>query len=98
MCADLSLPLLGKVPLDPRIAQSCDEGRSFLSEVPDSPAAKVYQTIVQSESVFSIYLWFITLCCEFQYLRKFDADTAIFHFLVKPLYNFFRTLFSLPRS
>lgn len=48
MCSDLNLPLLGKVPLDPRIARSCDEGKSFLNEVPDSPAAKVYQTIVQS--------------------------------------------------
>uniref|UniRef100_A0A3Q3B4M0 NUBP iron-sulfur cluster assembly factor 1, cytosolic n=1 Tax=Kryptolebias marmoratus TaxID=37003 RepID=A0A3Q3B4M0_KRYMA len=48
MCADLGLPLLGRVPLDPRIARSCDEGRSFLCEVPDSPAAKAYQTIVQS--------------------------------------------------
>lgn len=51
MCADLNLPLLGKVPLDPRIARSCDEGKSFLSEVPDSPAAEVYQRIVQSECV-----------------------------------------------
>lgn len=49
MCSDLNLPLLGKVPLDPRIARSCDEGKSFLREVPDSPAAKVYQNIVQSE-------------------------------------------------
>ncbi|XP_029946313.1 cytosolic Fe-S cluster assembly factor nubp1 isoform X2 [Salarias fasciatus] len=48
MCADLNLPLLGKVPLDPRIARSCDEGRSFLAEVPDSPAAQAYQRIVQS--------------------------------------------------
>lgn len=52
MCADLKLPLLGKVPLDPRIARSCDEGKSFLSEVPDSPAAEVYQKIVESEFVF----------------------------------------------
>lgn len=48
MCADLNLPLLGKVPLDPRVAQSCDEGRSFLSEIPDSPAAHVFQRIVES--------------------------------------------------
>lgn len=52
MCSDLNLPLLGKVPLDPRIARSCDEGKSFLREVPDSPAAKVYQNIVQSEFFF----------------------------------------------
>lgn len=48
MCANLNLPLLGKVPLDPRIARSCDEGRSFLNEIPDSPAAEAYQRIVQS--------------------------------------------------
>ncbi|XP_033999618.1 cytosolic Fe-S cluster assembly factor nubp1 [Trematomus bernacchii] len=48
MCLDLDLPLLGKVPLDPRIARSCDEGKSFLNEIPDSPAAKVYLNIVQS--------------------------------------------------
>lgn len=53
MCSDLNLPLLGKVPLDPRIARSCDEGKSFLTQVPDSPAAKVYQNIVQSEFFFS---------------------------------------------
>lgn len=52
MCSDLNLPLLGKVPLDPRIARSCDEGMSFLREVPDSPAAKVYQNIVQREFFF----------------------------------------------
>lgn len=49
MCADLNLPLLGKVPLDPRIARSCDEGKSFLDQVPDSPAAAAYRSIVQSE-------------------------------------------------
>ncbi|KAM4634406.1 cytosolic Fe-S cluster assembly factor nubp1 isoform 2-T2 [Polymixia lowei] len=48
MCKMLNLPLLGKVPLDPRIGRSCDEGMSFLEVVPDSPAAKVYQVIVQS--------------------------------------------------
>ncbi|KAG8007125.1 Cytosolic Fe-S cluster assembly factor nubp1 [Nibea albiflora] len=48
MCETLKLPLLGKVPLDPRIARSCDEGKSFLNEVPDSPAAQVYHSIVQS--------------------------------------------------
>lgn len=47
MCEELNLPLLGRVPLDPRIGKSCDEGRSFLAEVPDSPAAVAYQNIVQ---------------------------------------------------
>lgn len=61
MCADLNLPLLGKVPLDPRIARSCDEGRSFLNEVPDSPAAKVYQSIVQSGFPSCAYASFFLL-------------------------------------
>ncbi|XP_076839953.1 cytosolic Fe-S cluster assembly factor nubp1 isoform X1 [Brachyhypopomus gauderio] len=48
MCEELALPLLGRVPLDPRIGRSCDQGKSFLTEVPDSPAAEAYRTIVQS--------------------------------------------------
>ncbi|KAG7279465.1 hypothetical protein CRUP_038238 [Coryphaenoides rupestris] len=48
MCMELGLPMLGKVPLDPRIGRSCDEGRSFLDQVPDSPAAHAYNSIVQS--------------------------------------------------
>lgn len=33
MCQDLKIPLLGKVPLDPRIAKSCDKGQSFWSKL-----------------------------------------------------------------
>ncbi|XP_029433237.1 cytosolic Fe-S cluster assembly factor NUBP1 isoform X2 [Rhinatrema bivittatum] len=47
MCQDLNLTLLGKVPLDPRIGKSCDKGKSFLSEVPDSPATTSYRKIIQ---------------------------------------------------
>ncbi|KAJ8251104.1 hypothetical protein GJAV_G00217290 [Gymnothorax javanicus] len=47
MCADLNLPLLGCVPLDPRIGRSCDEGRSFLTQEIDSPAAAAYESIIQ---------------------------------------------------
>lgn len=46
MSSDLSLPFLGKLPLDPRIGKACDEGKSFLEEAPDSPAAKVFQAIM----------------------------------------------------
>ncbi|XP_069503934.1 cytosolic Fe-S cluster assembly factor NUBP1 isoform X2 [Ambystoma mexicanum] len=47
MCRDLEIPLLGKVPLDPRIGKHCDKGTSFLSEVPDSPSTAVYRNIIQ---------------------------------------------------
>ncbi len=48
MAADMGVPFLGKLPLDPRIGWCCDRGKSFLSEVPDSPAATAYQEIIQS--------------------------------------------------
>ncbi|KAJ8387086.1 hypothetical protein AAFF_G00160260 [Aldrovandia affinis] len=38
MCADLDLPLLGRIPLDPRIGRSCDEGRSFCSFCDQEPS------------------------------------------------------------
>lgn len=48
MAADMEIPFLGKVPLDPKIGRCCDEGKSFLSEVPESPAADAYKQIIQS--------------------------------------------------
>ncbi|NP_001015835.1 cytosolic Fe-S cluster assembly factor nubp1 [Xenopus tropicalis] len=47
MCTDLNVSLLGKVPLDPNIGKSCDTGKSFFSEIPDSPATLSYRTIIQ---------------------------------------------------
>jgi len=46
MCADMGITLLGKIPLDPIIARACDEGKSYVSEFPDSRAAKEYLSIV----------------------------------------------------
>lgn len=48
MAADMDVPFLGKVPLDPRIGRCCDEGKSFLSEVPESPATAAYKQIIRS--------------------------------------------------
>nr|XP_054762408.1 cytosolic Fe-S cluster assembly factor nubp1-A-like [Lytechinus pictus] len=47
MCEDLKIPLLGKLPLDPRIGKCCDEGNSFFDEVPDSPATQAYLEIIE---------------------------------------------------
>jgi MinD superfamily P-loop ATPase len=40
MCVNLDIPFLGAVPIDPRLARACDEGKNFLSLFPDSPATK----------------------------------------------------------
>ncbi|CAH1170242.1 unnamed protein product [Phaedon cochleariae] len=47
MCEDLRVPFLGSLPLDPRIARCCDEGRDFITELPDSPALKASSEIVK---------------------------------------------------
>lgn len=47
MCKELGLKLLGKVPLDPRIGKSCDTGRSFIDDFPNSPATQAYLDIVE---------------------------------------------------
>lgn len=46
MADELGIELLGKVPLDPRIGMTCDQGLSFLDEYPDSPATVAYLDIV----------------------------------------------------
>ncbi|KAL5013418.1 hypothetical protein ScPMuIL_007688 [Solemya velum] len=42
----VNVPFLGKLPLDPSIGRSCDEGKSFLSEIPDSVATQAFRNIV----------------------------------------------------
>lgn len=45
MCQELQVRFLGAIPIDPLIARNCDEGKSFIAQCPDSPAAQVYQSI-----------------------------------------------------
>ena len=44
---DLGVPFLGRVPLDPRICDDSDEGRPFIIEHSDSPAATAFLEIVE---------------------------------------------------
>ncbi|XP_050301753.1 cytosolic Fe-S cluster assembly factor NUBP1 homolog isoform X2 [Anthonomus grandis grandis] len=48
MCEELDVPFLGSLPLDPKVTRSCDEGKNFFEEVPDSPVISVLQTIVKN--------------------------------------------------
>jgi len=47
MCEDLHVPFLGSLPLDPKLARCCDEGKDYLTELPDSPAVKALNQIVK---------------------------------------------------
>ncbi|KAJ1855454.1 cytosolic Fe-S cluster assembly factor nbp35 [Coemansia sp. RSA 2703] len=46
LCDELGIPLLGSIPLDPRIGQACDQGTSFLDTCASSPAAQAYVKII----------------------------------------------------
>ncbi|KAF5280573.1 hypothetical protein FQR65_LT00324 [Abscondita terminalis] len=48
MCADLSVPFLGSLPLDPVLARCCDEGRDYLTEKSDSAVVKELNNIVKN--------------------------------------------------
>ena len=47
MADELNIPYLGSLPLDPRLARSCDEGTNFLTDIPDSPATKAFNKILE---------------------------------------------------
>ncbi|KAK3914919.1 Cytosolic Fe-S cluster assembly factor nubp1 [Frankliniella fusca] len=48
MAEEKSLRLLGQLPLDPRIARSCDEGLNPLAEFPDSPVVGAMEGLVKA--------------------------------------------------
>ena len=60
MCEELNLTFLGAIPLDPMIARSCDEGKSYIEQCPDSMASKAYKEIFESKfrSRFDFDIWF----------------------------------------
>ncbi|ORZ19910.1 cytosolic Fe-S cluster assembly factor NBP35 [Absidia repens] len=46
LAEELGIALLGKIPLDPRVAKSCDMGVSFMDEYPDSLACAAFEGII----------------------------------------------------
>jgi Mrp family chromosome partitioning ATPase len=46
MAQEMGVPFLGRVPLDPRLARACDEGKSYFQECPDSPGVQALRDIV----------------------------------------------------
>ncbi len=44
---EMGVEFLGEIPLDPRITEASDQGKSFISEYPDAPAAKSFIEIAE---------------------------------------------------
>ncbi|KAG7205779.1 hypothetical protein KM043_007725 [Ampulex compressa] len=47
MADELNVDFLGSVPLDPRLARCCDEGKNIFTEIPDSPTVTALQNIIK---------------------------------------------------
>lgn len=46
MCTDMHVPLLGRVPLEPKLLLSCEAGQCFIAAHPDTQTAKSFTEIV----------------------------------------------------
>jgi Mrp family chromosome partitioning ATPase len=44
---EMGVPFLGKIPIDPQIVKSGDEGKPFVASQPDSEAARAFMNIVE---------------------------------------------------
>jgi hypothetical protein len=49
MAMELGVPFLGSLPLDPRLARSCDEGTNFLTDVQDSPTTVAFNKLLKGK-------------------------------------------------
>lgn len=70
MCEELGVPYLGSLPLDPRIARCCDEGKDFLTVLADSKALKASKDIVASKILIKEYLFIFLINNSFQSCSK----------------------------
>lgn len=52
MCKEMDVKFLGQLPLDPRLARCCDEGKNFVTEFNESPAVKALKDVVQNIQKF----------------------------------------------
>ena len=46
MAADMKVPFLGSVPIDPQIAEAGDSGVAFLQRYAESATANLFQSLV----------------------------------------------------
>jgi ATP-binding protein involved in chromosome partitioning len=47
LAAELGVPLLGSIPLQPRLAELADAGRPIVEAEPDSPAARALRAVAE---------------------------------------------------
>ena len=48
MCEEMEVPLLSQVPLEPALLISCEKGKCYISEAPESITAKKLTEIIEN--------------------------------------------------
>lgn len=48
LAAEMKAPFLGKIPIEPAVVQSCDEGKPYVLKNSDSETAKAFRKVVDS--------------------------------------------------
>lgn len=49
----MGLPLLGKIPIEPKLLMSCEGGKCFVKECPETVTAQSFTKIVNKVSQFA---------------------------------------------
>lgn len=47
MCIDMGVPLLTQIPLEPKLLLSCESGKCFVKEFPESVTASKFREMVE---------------------------------------------------
>jgi len=47
MCQDMGVPYLGSLPIDPALARSCDQGKSYFTEAPESAGVAAFNAVLE---------------------------------------------------
>jgi MinD superfamily P-loop ATPase len=47
MAQEMGVPFLGRIPLDPKIVQACDQGTPYLSAFMQSESAKAFSNVLE---------------------------------------------------
>jgi len=47
IAADMQVPFLGSIPMDPKVAESSDKGQAFIKQYAASPTAEIMRKIIQ---------------------------------------------------
>ncbi len=48
MCEEFNVDLITKIPLDPKLLESCDSGKCYMKEFPDNKTANAFLKIAST--------------------------------------------------